>query len=1165
MAEFYNAEIEGRGSELSELSIQYADYSVWQREYLREDSEAFKKQMAYWKEQLQGVPTLLEMPTDYPRPAVQDISGGCEVFLIDEELTHRLRLLAEQEQVTLFMILLAALGVLLNRYTEQRELVIGSPIANRNREETEGLIGFFVNTLALRVDIEEELDFRTLLKQVKGTTLDAYQHQDLPFERLVESLGVERSLSYAPLFQVMLVLQNVQEAMLPIEGVSVSLRERDYYRISKFDLTFNFEESPLFLKGEIEYATALFKPATIKRLIEHFVVLLKEIVSNPVARLSELSVITEAERDKIVRAWNDTESPYPMDKTVHRLFEEQVERSGGEVAVIYEDKHLTYEELNAASNRLAHYLLEEGVKPETLVGICSERSLEMIVGILGILKAGGAYVPLDPTYPKERLDYMLSDAQTPVLLTQRHLVGELPETAARVVYLDELGEITRGYSEENPSSGVGPSNLAYVIYTSGSTGKPKGVMIEQLSLVNFLTGFSKSVNYKKDYMCFLSTTLSFDIAGLELYMPLIHGAKLVITDSESQKDPKLLSVLLERYGASILQLTPASWKILLSSGFRNKELIALCGGEFLSRDLAIKLSDSVSSVYNCYGPTEATIWSTQTLVDSKNESIGKPLPNTQCYILNSNFGLVPIGVVGELYIGGDGLARGYLNRPDLTAERFIANPFATREDEALGRNLRLYRTGDLCRYREDGNIEYIGRIDNQVKIRGFRIECGEIESRLLEHSDVKEAVVVAREDKGIDKRLVAYVSFKGTAVETSSLRSFVSEALPDYMVPSAFVVLEEFPLTPNGKLDRKALPAPEYVSEKSYVAPRDIVEFKLAQIWQKYLNISKISMSDNFFEVGGHSLLAISVIEAVNKEFCTNLPVASIFNSPTLDQFQRLLRKHSKSKINCMIPLKKEGSFTPLFCIHPVSGEVFCYVDLVKSLDARQPVYGLQQTKEKKVEAMAKEYTSAIKKIQREGPYSLLGWSMGGVIAHEIAFQLEKQGDEIAFLGLIDSFLPNEKSINADRELSRDRSFMIFAEDLWGRFGKVFEDQNFNNLSDEKCFEKLFYLARKENLIPPQSTAEEFKRLYDRCEINFNAMYAHKPKLIKSEIFSFIVRESKEIHEHSDAWTQYTKNRVINHFLEGDHYSVFKGPNLNNLASLIQKNLIRNLSKKEEE
>lgn len=887
VAAVYEAFCVGKPSPLPELPIQYADFAIWQREWLQ--GQVMETELAYWQQQLGNPPSLLQLPTDYPRPAIQTGQGATQIFSLSPNLTDALKALSRQENVTLFMTLLAAFTTLLHRYTGQDDILVGSPIANRNRAEVEGLIGFFVNTLVLRNHLSGNLSFRELLSQVQEVCLGAYAHQNLPFEKLVEALNLERNLSHNPLFQVMFALQNAPQEDLAISGLTVSPLQVET-GTAQFDLSLNIVETQQGLIGSLNYSTDLFESATITRMVGHFQTLLEGIVANPNQRLGEIGLLTAREKQQLLVEWNDTHTDYPKDQCIYQLFEAQVERTPDAVAVVFEDQQLTYRELNARANQLAHYLQRLGVEPEVLVGICVERSLEMVVGLLGILKAGGAYVPLDPAYPQERLVFMLEDARVSVLLTREKLMSLLPEYEAKVVYLDaDWQEITKE-SYRNPISQVTTQHLAYLIYTSGSTGKPKGVQILHSALVNFLSAMCLTPGLTQDDTLLSVTTLSFDIAALELYLPLIVGARLVIVSREVAADGTELLERLASSGATVMQATPATWRMLLAAGWEGNWLLKiLCGGEALDGVLAHQLLERGTELWNLYGPTETTIWSATYKVEAQENTaqqdpvipIGRPIANTQFYVLNQYQQPVPVGVPGELNIGGAGLSCGYLNRSELQAERFIPNLFNNNPTS------RLYKTGDLVRYRPDGNLEYLGRIDHQVKVRGFRIELGEIESILSQYPGMRENVVVVRGDKPGSEHLVAYVVLNSDqALTITELRRFLETKLPNYMVPTAFVRVDKLPLTPNGKVDRQALPAPEWSSqqnrEQTYIAPHTPIEEVIAGIWTQVLGVEQVGVDDNFFEQGGHSLLATQLISRLRNAFHIELPLRQIFECPTV-------------------------------------------------------------------------------------------------------------------------------------------------------------------------------------------------------------------------------------------------------------------------------------------
>ncbi|MTJ09880.1 non-ribosomal peptide synthetase [Anabaena sp. UHCC 0204] len=899
LAVLYESFCTGKAYELPSLNIQYADFAVWQRTQLQ--TEVFSAQMDYWKQQLNGNLPVLKLPFAKPRPKQQTFTGKKQIFTLSPVLSNELKSLSQKQGVTLFMTLLAAFKTLLYRYTGQEDILIGSPIANRNRKEIEGLIGFFVNTLVLRSQLKDNLSFSDFLKQVREITLGAYTHQDLPFELLVEELQPERNLIHTPLFQVMFALQNA-----PGDGLKLSGLNLEYLPIenntARFDLSLSFIENGESLVGELEYNSDLFAVDNINWMLGHLETLLTDIVKHPDKSISELSILTPAEQQQILREWNYTEANYPH-VCVHELFTTQVAKTPNAVAVVAGSQQLTYAELDTKSNQLARYLTSLGVGKEVLVGICSDRSLSMIIAIIATIKAGGAYIPLDPTFPQERLGFMLANSEIPILLTQQHLLPHLPPHNAQVICLDRDWENIASQETNTPDSNIQPDNLIYTIYTSGSTGQPKGVQITHRNVVNFLTAMHQHLHLTQADSLLSVTTLSFDIAVLEIFLPLITGAKLILVSREIATDGTQLLQQLNNSAATIMQATPATWRMLLDAGWEgNSQLKILCGGEALPQNLADQLSSRCYQLWNLYGPTETTIWSTiQQIKDSqKTVSIGRPLANTQIYILDQSLQQVPVGVPGEMYIGGAGLARGYFKQPELTQEKFISNPFIP---ETL-----LYKTGDLARYFTNGEIEYLGRIDYQVKVRGFRIELGEVEAVLEQHSAVRQCVVMAREDVPENQHLVAYLVVENTTID--QLRQYLRQKLPEYMIPSAFVFLEFLPLTPNGKVNRRALPAPEntQLETDNFVFPRYPVEEVLAAIWTQVLGVYQVGIYDNFFELGGHSLLATQVISRIRKILSVDISLQHLFAFPTIAELAKEIQQLNSESISTITPVSRDGN-----------------------------------------------------------------------------------------------------------------------------------------------------------------------------------------------------------------------------------------------------------------
>jgi amino acid adenylation domain-containing protein len=863
LGELYRAFAAGLAPTLAPLPVQYGDFASWQRTWLA--GEALERELEYWRRQLAGAPAALELPTDRPRPAMFSHRGARYHFTLPRELADALSALSRREGVTLFMTLLAAFQVLLSRYSGQDDLVIGSPVANRSRPEIEGLIGFFVNTLVLRTALSNVRSFRELLFRVRETCLGAYAHQELPFEKLVQELKPERDTSRNPLFQVMLVLQNM--ALPPLDLGAVSVVPLDIERTtSQVDLTLYLRETGDGLLGTFEYATDLFNAVTIEGMARHLQRLLQGFAEAPEADLT-IPLMPDEECRALLHRY-DTRQDYPRDRTVVELIEAQAARRPAARALRHEQAELDYAGLTARSNRLAAYLRSRGLGPGSLVGVCVERGIDMVVSLLAILKAGAAYLPLDPAFPAERLHYMLEDSGAKALVTHATLDQELFSGVdlCRIRLDGDRDAIEQQSPEPLAAAGPGPLDRAYVIYTSGSSGRPKGVEIPHGALTNFLCSMAREPGLTADDVLVAVTTISFDISLLELFLPLTVGGRVVLADREQVADAARLAALLQASAATAMQATPSLWRLLVDSGWQGGgHFKVLCGGEPLPPDLARALSERSGELWNLYGPTETTVWSTCERIRSLDGplSIGKPIANTRVYVLDERLEPVPPLVAGELFIAGDGVATGYLHRPELTAERFLPDRFATNDAEG-----RMYRTGDKARWLQDGRLEHLGRLDNQVKLRGFRIEVGEIETVLRSHSAVHEAAVAVWQAGAADQRLVAYVVPTSGTPPIADLRKHLRSRLPDYMIPQHFIVQDALPLTPNGKLDRRALPPPlQQPSGTGEVAepPVGATEVLIADIWKQVIGCAAVSRDDNFFDAGGHSMLAIEAIARIEE------------------------------------------------------------------------------------------------------------------------------------------------------------------------------------------------------------------------------------------------------------------------------------------------------------
>ena len=1003
----YQAITTDQPATLPELPVQYSDFALWQRERLQ--SSELADQLSYWKKQLANAPVALELPTDHPYPEVKSHRGARLPFSLSVELVEALRMLSRQESSTLYQILVASFNVLLYRYTGQTDLLIGTTTGGNRPQETQHLLGVFLNPLVLRTDLTGNPTLRELLRRVREVVLEAHAHQDIPFEQIVSELQPERNLRQSPFIQVMLSL----EPPLPVLSSGWTITQADVEpKTAKFDLFLELDDRRDGFAAWLEYNSDIFEEETAWQIIRHWQMLLQSIVADPSQSIADLPILTAEEQQQLLVEWNQTAQDYPLEVCLQQLFEAQVERSPNAVAALYGQQQLTYQKLNTKADQLARYLQRQGVGPESLVGISIERSLDMLVAVLGVLKAGGAYVPLDPAYPRERLAYMLQNSQAVLLLTQQAFVEQLPDERPPILCLDSDWSTIVQEGAQELGREVTASNLAYVIYTSGSTGHPKGVQITHRAVVNVMLAMQQSLTVTRKDTFLGITTLSFDIAVAEIFLPLISGAHLVIESRETVLDGTLLLKEVKVVRPTILQATPATWRMLLDAGLttlQNTRIIST--GEALDQELRDELLACKPSVFwNLYGPTETTIWATADKITAAAPlSIGRPIANTQAYILDEFRHLVPRGVAGELYIGGVDLARGYLDLAELTEERFVSNPFRTDPQS------RLYRTGDLVRYLKDGTIEYLGRLDHQIKLRGYRIELGEIEAVLRQAAEVHEVVVVAREDVPGDKRLVAYVTAApGKTIVIDELVQRLKEHLPAYMLPAAFVQLDVLPVSPSGKVDRPALPAPaasSVVDEAAFVPPSSVAQDSLQQIWEELLNKKPIGMRDNFFLLGGHSLLAARLIARIERACGKRISLTTLFANPTIEQLSEALKKQEDVAEAALIVEVQSGvkTHTPIFFLHgdPSGGSFYCF-KLARSLGKEQPFYACapyhftEGELMPSFEEMSATHLKAMRAIQPEGPYRIGGFCNGGLVAYEIARQLQAEDQQVELLFLVD-------------------------------------------------------------------------------------------------------------------------------------------------------------------
>lgn len=1006
---FYNAFSRGEVPSVQPIPLQYADYAVWQRRCLTD--EWLSIQSDYWQKKLAGL-SKVSLPTDYSRPTVQTFNGAHCLLELPASLIERLKQFSAEHNATVFMTLLACFQILLSRYSGQSDIAVGSPIANRTQSAVESIIGSFVNTLVLRIDLSGDPTFIETLSRVRDMALGAYANQDFPFDKLVETMHSTRDHSSAPLVQVLFNLPNAPIGEINVHGLSWVPFEVDS-RSAQFDLSLTIE-TEISRKAYLTFNTDLFERQTAERMLGQYKVLLQSALANPSAKLSDLSILTVPERAQILQDWNRTHTDYPQSESFSQMFEAQVERTPDALALSIGQATVRYGELNARANRLARYLRTLDVRPGVVVGICLERSMEMVIALLAVQKAGGTYVPLDPEYPRDRLRFMAEDAAAAIVLTSEGLSDRFDSRSCRMLCLDREQERIAQEANHNLPPTATSQDLAYILYTSGSTGQPKGVEIPHRALVNFLCSMRQKPGCSARDVMVSVTTLSFDIAGLELYVPLLVGARVEIVSRAVAMDGRQLRAVCEAVQPTIMQATPATWRMLIEAGWLGSDrLTILCGGEALPQDLVGALLDRSASLWNMYGPTETTIWSTIEKIQRADQeiSIGRPIANTDIYILDQFLQPVPVGVSGELYIGGHGVARGYRGRAELTKERFVSHPFSTEP------GARLYRTGDVARYRSDGRIMHLGRVDHQVKIRGFRVELGEIEAVLSRHPATRQVVVTTREDQQGFKQLAAYLVCKeGARPSLTELRACVRAELPDYMTPSFFVFLESMPLTANNKVNLQALPppAPVLVDGQPQVGPRDQVEVQLTLLWQQVLEVPKIGIHDNFFDLGGHSLKAAQLFFLLEQVYGRRLPLATLFQAPTIAELALVLsREQWVPPWQSLVAIQPSGTAMPIFMVPGVGGNVLVFAQLAKLLGVDRPFYGLQargldgkETPFTSVPEMARHYIGEIRTVRPHGPYTVLGICTGGLIAYEMAQQLREQG-ETATLVMMDTWHPS--------------------------------------------------------------------------------------------------------------------------------------------------------------
>ena len=1221
---------------LPKLEIQYADFAHWQRQWL--SGSVLEEQLNYWTQQLAGAPPLLELPTDYARPPVQTGRGSTIFFEMSADLTQKLNTLSTLSQATLFMTVVAAFVAVFSRHSGQDSVVVGTLIANRNRTEIESLIGFFVNTLVLRINLSGDPTLEELLRRVRDVTLGAYAHQDMPFEELVRVLEPERNLSYNPLFQVMFVWQNVpsQQPRSP-SNLSLDLaigsgKESEHIiptafeeesGTAMFDLFITMWEEDQQIKGTLTYNSDLFEAETMARMGGHVSKVLDAMVTNPQQSVMALPLLTEAERHQLLVEWNETEVAYPKEKCFHQLFEEQVARTPEDVAVECENEPLTYWQLNRKANQLAHWLIKQGVGTDKIVALLAYRSINFLVAILAIFKAGGAYLPLDPLQPPSRISRILRQSEAPLVLStielapllveiletwspeKREPAGMSSESAGmpwpQLLFIEDSLRWPTGEKRiQNPPLRNTPNDLAYVIYTSGSTGLPKGAMVEHKGMLNHLLAKIRDLELRNIDIVAQNAPQSFDISVWQFLAGLLVGGQVNIFSDEAARDPNLLLKQVADQGVTILEVVPSLLAMMLEVVPKVRPDLSklrwlIPTGEALPPQLCrqwLELYPHVP-VINAYGPTECSDDVTHYPIyeppaeEVFNIPIGRPIINTNLYILDPLLQPVPIGVAGELYVGGVGVGRGYLNDPERTQKAFMADPFAlslhakARSSKGAKKKLllesrfaaspdlpistdkpRLYKTGDKARYLPDGNIEFLGRLDYQVKIRGFRIELGEIEAALAQHPMVYQNAVVARKDGRKSKRLVAYiVPNEEPAPTVSELRSFLKEKLPDYMVPALFVNLEALPLTHNGKVNRRDLQNRPLIGpalDEGFVPPRNPVELELVRIWQDLLDVHPIGVRDNFFDVGGHSLLAVRLMAQIEQRLGANLPLAALFQSPTIEELAIQINPEGQeiqpvNPFSCLVPIQPAGERAPFFAIHAIAGGVFSYMELSRQLGFEQPLYGIQaaglsgeREPFNRIEDMAAHYIEAMQSVQPEGPYHLGGWSSGGVIAFEMAQQLHNAGHEVALLALIDSYastepMPEQKEIDLLAKMVEDLSELV--DEAAPGASKQVNKQ----LTLEQQVQRLLEKANALNLLPPEITSQQMPYLFKVFTANNQAASYYTMQPYPGHITLFCASKVA-INDITRGWSQYAQGGLELYQIPSDHFDIIEEPAVNLLA-----------------
>ena len=1145
----YNAQITGQTISLPPLTGLDANP-------LDPDDEQWSKQVAYWQARFEDAPDLLELPTLKTRPVTQTFNGKRIAFSIDPPTQQSFKAICRKEDCSDYVGFLSAFKILLSRYVGKEDIIVGSPFSGRHNDELKkDHINLFVNTIPLRTKINGNFNFFESLKATRDTVFEAFQNQDITFDKLVEVINPERNPSFSPIFQVMFAYQNYRKETFVMDNLAINKVAREVTH-AKFDLTLEItEEQNGQLMCAFDYNTDVYEDEMIKRLADHYQILIKRLTENYELPIKALPVLTSAEYQEMIFDWNQTFAPYPKDKCLHQLFEEQVSKTPQAIALSFGKASMTYDELNRKANQLANLLISAGIQPEDFVGIQIDRSFEMVISVLAVLKSGGAYVAIDPEYPEQRKEYMLHDAAIKVLLCTSDYRKNLSKNNVYTILVDQdPGGLIASQNEKNPQQNISVNNLAYMIYTSGSTGVPKGVLIEHKGLPNLIYDHVRKYELKQGYCVLQFASLSFDASICEIGMALLSGATLCITSKDQILPGPDLIRLLNQKKISHVTLPPSALCILPKAELPFLKVITVTGEACL--EILVDKWATGRKFFNGYGPSEATIGATISEFGkgTRKTSIGKPFANYQVYLLDNNLKPVPLGVPGEIYIGGIGLARGYYNNEDATNKKFIDNPFTNNGE-------KIYKTGDVGRFLSGGDIEFIGRVDNLVKLRGMRIELGEIETVINEIPGINQSKVILSDEASSCKRIIAYYTVTSAGTTKENLKMAVEEKLPKHMMPAVFYEIARFPKSPNGKIDIKTLPkvdATRENEEKKLVAPRNTIEKCLKEIWNETLHIEQISIHDNFFDLGGHSLLAVQMITQIEKRLGVNMPVSALMKSPTIARLGMLISRNQSNpeSQDTIVSIKEEGSQPPMFFLHTPSGHVLSYYKLAAGLPADYPVYGLQidglgsnGKPYYSLKDMARYYAGEIRKFKPYGPYYLGGYCFGGLVAYEVARELKSQGQEVDMVFLIGSRFP----------LNNFPKIIIGENETVPIIEKTLKSKGFflKKRLLKFAWLKVFQLYRSKNWVLP-------KRIKDYKLIHHEMIANHHPQSYDGDVI-LIQPDSKSHKEHIrtlNSWKKLVTGKVHDYRVAGDQAELLKAPAVDELTSLIGKLLEAQVTKK---